>query len=81
MTADGRDPDTTVQKIPQANLALTFDDGIIARLELLSRDEQSYFMCIDGVITPYYIHAKRLLDLLDRVSELSVKKPNKSSQI
>jgi hypothetical protein len=82
MTADGRDTliKTRVNKSAAA-LMLNRTNGETARLELLYRDEYTYFMRINGEDTPYYINAKRLLSLQDRVSELMARRPNKSSQI
>jgi hypothetical protein len=81
ITADGRDADAGDKTggSPEAALVLNLKSGAAHRLELLSRGGHSYFMRINGVDTPYYINAKRLFSLLDRISELKVKEPNKST--
>jgi hypothetical protein len=84
MTADGRDagggPVVTRSSAawPIAALSLRKKSGDAARLELLPRDEYSYYMRINGENTPFYINAKRFLSLMGRISELTAQEPNKS---
>jgi hypothetical protein len=75
MVADGRDTRRTSAGVGEAAsvLHLNLRNGGTVRLELLPRNEDTYFMRIDGADTPYYINAKRLLSLLDRISELTAK--------
>jgi hypothetical protein len=84
MTADGRDGAVNNQAANSpaaATLIINRKNGETTRLELLYRDEYTYFMRINGEDTPYYINAKRLLSLQERVSELTARRPNKSSPI
>ena len=77
MVADGRD--TAVPRLngsPAAILSLNCTDGISATVELFPRDDSGYFMRINGDDTPYYINAKRLSGLLDRITELAARKSN-----
>jgi hypothetical protein len=83
MTADGWDADIknqTADSPSAATLVLNRKNGETARLELLYRDESTYFMRINGEDTPYYINAKRLLSLQERISDLTARRSSKSSQ-
>jgi hypothetical protein len=74
MTADGRDGSVKNRvNSPAATMTLNRKNGETALLELLYRDENTYFMRINGEDTPYYINAKRLLSLQGRISELMAK--------
>ena len=80
MVADGRDSGVVprLTGTPLAILTLNQLDGISMKLELFTRDEEGYFMRINGEDTPYYINAKRLSGLLDRITELAAGKSNKT---
>ena len=73
MVADGRIKGSVPQQSgsPVAVLSLNRIDGISSRLELFPYNEDNYFMRINGEDTPYYIHAKRLSGLLERISVLA----------
>ena len=78
MVADGRDTGTVprLHGYPLATLSLNRTDGTSSRLELFPRNENGFFMRINGEDTPYYIHAERLSNLLDRISEQAEGKSN-----
>lgn len=81
MVADGRDSAVSPQsgENPIAILTIENTNGVSARLELFPRDENSHFMRINGVNTPYFISAERLSNLLGRISELAARKSNAMS--
>ena len=82
MVADGRDSGTVPRLTgsPAASLMLNHIEGLPAKLDLFPRDDNGYFMRINGEDTPYYINAKRLSDLLDRIFYLADGKLNTMPQ-
>jgi hypothetical protein len=80
MVADGVDTGaiSELRGNPAAVLTLNCTDGISAELGLFPRNENSYFMRINGADTPYYINAVRLSGLLDRIADLEAGKSTKT---
>ncbi len=69
LIADGYDSAPQQAGKVMARFQSTYLDGTTVVLELLQRDEDSYYMCIDGV-TQYILKAEKLQQLLYRLRDI-----------